>query len=40
MEMPRETFLRELALSRERPHPPGIWRFGIEVPSSPEHLPR
>jgi leucyl/phenylalanyl-tRNA--protein transferase len=39
-EMSRETFLRELARSREHPHPPGLWRFSIEVPTAAEHLPR
>ena len=39
-EMSRETFLRELAISREHPHPPGLWRFSIDVPCAAEHLPR
>ncbi|MES0874397.1 leucyl/phenylalanyl-tRNA--protein transferase [Sinimarinibacterium thermocellulolyticum] len=38
-EISRERFLHTLALSHARPHPPGPWRFSIEVPCAVQHLP-
>lgn len=38
-EIPRAEFLRRLALSREDPQRPSIWRFEIERPGAAEHLP-
>jgi leucyl/phenylalanyl-tRNA---protein transferase len=39
-EMPRETFLRLLAQSRDGAAAAGLWRFAIDVPSAPSHLLR
>lgn len=40
VDLPRTRFLEILREKSKQPAPPAPWRFDIEVPQSPEHLPR
>ena len=39
VQMPRDEFLRRLRAALESGGRPGRWRFDIEVPAAPAHLP-
>lgn len=39
IELPRSDFLRRLALALDGAQPPAAWRFEIERPDDPAHLP-
>ena len=39
VEIPREQFLGRLRAAVAQPAPTGRWRFELDVPAPPEHLP-